>query len=116
MKNLNEDINRQKDLMNIVSLSDLQDAGTWSSEILTRKKEGREIFTLENGKLSKREKEPKLRGSRSPGWGYKQKDIFYLTPNEAESVNGMLEMIREYESKVKELRKQIKSFLGDYKK
>jgi hypothetical protein len=111
---LQEDIDRNKELMNIVNFSDLIDAGTWSPNALVRKKQGREIYTLDNGKFVKRDREPE---QRQP-WnhGHKPKGVFYLTDEEANTVNEMMVKVRELESESKRIRQEIKDIVGEYKK
>jgi hypothetical protein len=112
--NLQEDINRNKELMNIVNLSDLNDAGTWSADALVRGKKGRGIYTYEKGKFVKRNREPEERNSWS--WGHKPKEVFYLTNEEAETVNTLMTRVIELELESKKIREDIKKIIGSNKK
>ena len=112
--NLQEDINRNKELMNIVSLSDLNDAGTWSPNALVRAKEGRGIYTYDKGKFVKRDREPEERNNWS--WGHKPKEVFYLTIEEAETVNSLISRAKELEMESKQIRSEIKKIIGPHKK
>lgn len=112
--NLQEDINRHKELMNIVTLSDLNKAGTWSPNALVRAKNGRQIYTYDNGQFVKRDKEPNERAPWS--FGYKPKDVFYLTSEEAYMINQMIVRARELEAEAKKLRADIKDIIGTNKK
>jgi hypothetical protein len=109
MTTLNEDIKRNKELMNIVNLSDLETkkgGSDWNPRRLYRDLKNIYIYTLENGLMVKRDVEPSQRNSWN--WGYKGKEVFYLTPEEAEKTNNLLSQVKELESQAKELRKQAK--------
>jgi len=109
MTTLNEDIERNKELMNIVNFSDLETkkgGSDWNPRRVYRNLKNIHVYTLENGVMVYRDVEPSRRASWK--WGYKGKDIFYLTPEEAEETNNLLSQAKELESQAKELRKQAK--------
>jgi hypothetical protein len=72
------------------------------------------MYTLDNGKFVKRDREPE---QRQP-WnhGHKPKGVFYLTDEEANTVNEMMVKVRELESESKRIRQEIKDIVGEYKK
>lgn len=109
MLTLNEDIERNKELMNIVKLSDLdtkKGGSDWNPKRVVRNLKNIRIYTLENGLMVQRETEPSTRNSWN--WGHKAKEVFYLTPEEAEETNNLLSQVKELESQAKQLRKQAK--------
>lgn len=98
--NLQEDINRNKSLMNIVNFSDLTKSGDWDARRHGREEKGIYMYKLENGLLKKINKHPNVK------IGYHTtKDVFYLTDKEFERANELLINTRELESQAKELRK-----------
>jgi endo-1,4-beta-D-glucanase Y len=82
MKKLQEDIDRNKTLMNIVNLSDLRDSDTWSPRTMVQKREGREKFYFEDNKFTK---EPKSKSSQ----------LYYLTPKIADFLNDKITETQE---------------------
>jgi hypothetical protein len=90
---------------NIVKKSDLDDSGTWSADVLTRKSEGKNIYTYSNGVFTKREKKPVSRhgGGRT--------EIFYLLDEQAEQANSLIQQSRELEQQAKELLQQAKEVI-----
>jgi hypothetical protein len=109
MTTLNEDIERNKELMKIIHLSDLKTekgGSNWDPRRAVRNLKNIGIYTLENGLMVKREVEPSRRNSWN--WSPKTKPVFYLTPEEAEETNNLLSQVKELESQAKELRKRAK--------
>jgi len=84
MKNLQEDIDRTKDLINIVNLSDLQDSGTWSPITMTKLKDGALKYYYVDGKFTTKHPE-----------GSKNYELFYLKPGAADFLNKHIELTRQ---------------------
>jgi hypothetical protein len=80
--NLQEDIDRTKNLINIVNLSDLRDSGTWDPKTMTQKKEGRNKYYFENDRFVET---PSSKSSK----------LYYLTPNMFEILNNMIHKTQE---------------------
>lgn len=110
MKKLNEDIDRQKSLMNIVNLSDIQKTGTWSPDTILRFKKGRDMYQIKNNKFVKIHKEPKRKDVYYSG---KPKEIYFLTTDEAITVNNLMDEISEYQSKINNLKEKIDLIVGN---
>ena len=91
--------------LNIVKKSDLDDAGTWSADVLSHKSEGKNIYTYSDGVFTKRENKPLTRhgGSRT--------EVFYLFDEQAEQANDLIRQSRELEQQAKELRQQAKNII-----
>ena len=106
---LHEDIERNKSLMNIVKKSDLDNAGTWSADVLSRKSEGKNIYTYSDGVFIKREKKPLKRGVERHGGG--RTEIFYLSDEQAKQANDLITQSRELEKQAKDLRQQAKDVI-----
>lgn len=101
--NLQEDINRNKKLMNIVKISDLTKSGDWDARRHSRSEKGINMYRLDNGVLKKIDKQPNTK------IGYHTTiDVFYLTDMEFERANNLLINARELESQAKELRQSAK--------
>ena len=92
--------------INIVNLSDLHNARTWSPNVLTRAKEGRGIYVYEDGEFRKRDREPEERGRYTHG--SKPKQVYYLTSEEVNKLNSLVNEAKSLEKKAKELREEIK--------
>jgi len=91
--------------LNIVKKSDLDDAGTWSADVLSHKSEGKNIYTYSDGIFTKRKNKPFSRhgGSRT--------EVFYLFDEQAEQANDLIRQSRELEQQAKELRQQAKNII-----
>jgi predicted RNA-binding protein (virulence factor B family) len=103
--NLQEDIERNKILMNIAKFSDLTKSGDWDARRHTRNEKGVFMYTKDNstGLLKKRDQQPNRK------MGYNSKiEVYYLTDREAEKVNEILSQAIELESKAKELRQMAR--------
>jgi len=101
--NLQEDIERNKSLMNIAKFSDLTKSGDWDARRHGRNEKGIFIYTKENGLLIKRDKQP----NRKPGYNSKI-EIYYLTDKEAEKANKLLSQVIELKSIIKDLELQVR--------
>jgi hypothetical protein len=74
MKNLLEDIDRNKTLMNITKFSDLTKSGDWDARRHARNEKGVFMYTKDGGLLKKRDQQPNRKIS------YDSKiEIYYLT-------------------------------------
>lgn len=111
MKKLYEDINRQKEIMNIINLSDL--SNSWSPDTVLRRKEGKDMYQIKNHKLIKLKSEPTRKDVYYSG---KPKEVYYLTDDEVININEILNRISEYKSKIENLENQIESIVGSNKK
>jgi|694.fasta_scaffold88020_3 hypothetical protein len=99
----------QHNKLRIVKKSDLDDSGTWSADVLTHKSEGKNIYTYSDGVFTKREKKPLERGVTRHGGS--RTEIFYLTDEQAEQANDLINQSRELERQAKELRQQAKDVI-----
>lgn len=106
---LHEDIERNKSLMNIVKKSDLDNAGTWSADVLSRKSEGKNIYTYSDGVFTKRDNKPLKRGT--PRHGGSRTEIFYLSDEQAGQANDLIKQSRDLERQAKSLRQQAKDII-----
>lgn len=97
--NLQEDIERNKSLMNIAKFSDLTKSGDWDARRHGREEKGVFMYTKEGGLLKKRDKQP----NRKIGYNSKI-EVYYLTDKEAQKVNKLLSQALELEKQAKELR------------
>ena len=95
--------------LRIVNKSDLDDSGTWSADVLTHKSEGKNIYTYSDGVFTKREKKPLKRGVTRHGGS--RTEIFYLTDEQAEQANDLINQSRDLEKQAKELRQQAKDVI-----
>jgi hypothetical protein len=95
--------------LNIVKKSDLDDAGTWSADVLSRKSEGKNIYTYSDGVFTKRENKPLKRGVSRHGGS--RTEVFYLFDEQAEQANDLIRQSRELEQQAKELRQQAKNII-----
>lgn len=104
--NLQEQIDRNKELMNIVKFSDLTKSGHWDARMHARQEKGINMYKIENGTLKKIDKQPnkKIGYHTSP-------DVFYLTDKEFERANDLLIRARELEFEAKDLRNAAKFIL-----
>lgn len=104
--NLQEQIDRNKELMNIVKFSDLTKAGHWDARMHARQEKGINMYKIDNGILKKIDKQPnkKIGYHTSP-------DVFYLSDKEFEKVNELLMKARKLEFEAKELREAAKFIL-----
>jgi hypothetical protein len=93
---------------NIVKLSDTNDTGTWSADILTNKAQGKFMYIMKDGKYVKIDKVPNKRYNTSWGQRHTADYIEYMTPETAEEINSLLGRARELEAEAKELRRQAK--------
>ena len=99
----------QHNKLRIVKKSDLDDSGTWSADVLTHKSEGKNIYTYSDGVFTKREKKPLERGVARHGGS--RTEIFYLTDEQAEQANDLINQSRDLEKQAKELRQQAKDVI-----
>ena len=106
MKNLEEQINRTKDLINIVKLSDLRDAGTWSPRTMNYLKDGALKYYYIDGKFT----------TEHPG-GKKEPKVFFLTPKSADVLNKRIELTKQkkedYQSYLGITNELMMSLIGD---
>lgn len=104
--NLQEQIDRNKELMNIVKFSDLTKSGHWDARMHVRQEKGINMYKIDNGTLKKIDKQPnkKIGYHTSP-------DVYYLSDKEFEKVNELLIQARKLEFKAKELREAAKFIL-----
>jgi hypothetical protein len=103
--NLQEDIERNKSLMNIAKFSDLTKSGDWDARRHGRNEKGIFMYTKDNntGLLRKRDQQPNRK------IGYTSKiEVYYLTDKDAKKVNEILSQAIELESKAKELRQMAR--------
>jgi hypothetical protein len=112
MKNLQEQIQHQKKLMNIISKSDVDTAGTWSPKTLVSHSQGKKMYVLDDGRYVEVEKEPSRRySSKYYTTRHKADSLVYLFPEDAERINDLINQAKELESQAKILRQQAKDEL-----
>lgn len=106
---LHEDIERNKVLMNIINKSDMDDAQTWSADVLSRKTAGKNMYTYIDGVFTKRETRPLERGTIRHGG--KRKELLYLSDEQASQANELLKQSRDLEREANKLRQQARDII-----
>ena len=93
----------------IVNLTDLNDLGTWSPDVVTHKEEGKNLYSYKDDVFTKIER----KNERSPLNKFSNnKDIFFLFDEQAEEANKLIKHFRYLERRAKEVRQQAKDVVG----
>jgi hypothetical protein len=96
---------------NVINKSDIDDAGTWSAEILTNRADGKFMYLMKDGKYVKIDKVPSKRYLSGMHNRHMANYIEYMTPETVESINDLLTQARDLERQAKELRRQAKEMI-----